>query len=692
MGHGTNLNTLSNPKNLKIPSLTKTHLPSPIVAKTLFRDHTSLYATMIVAVTVMTLNHAAPSVLSCLTVVLDEGLRAVSGFQGTEDLSDDKLMGIPFASDCIRMKKVSSAPSYELECKDDVNVNFEACESGIQQWCEAIEKHMPLILCHSSATVRAASITCFAGMTSSVFVCFTKEKQDFILSSLVHAAVRDNVPSVRSAACRAIGVISCFPQVCQSAEVLDKFIHAVEINTRDALISVRITASWALANICDAICHTDRTLPFGPMGSNSNPQLIVSLSECALQLTKDGDKARSIFSNDIQRLYDSAQKIAFLGQTNHDMISYVAQAQSVVNELKCFWKLILWKKLRRNLTSCIWCWFLVSVSPLQWCPLEEDEVVETGEDVVVEVIVLNAYIVKSNAVRALGYISRILKFSTSKFQDKSVDYHDCMTDAYLNSENLMVCQQRCTSSLQDFNRLERIVQAFICCINTGNVKVQWNVCHALGNLFLNEALRLQDMDWSPVVFGILLQLLRDSSNFKIRIQAAAALAVPVSVQDYGLSFSEIVQSVEHVMENIDEDQISGPSNFKYRVSLQKQLTLTMLHILRFTSSTNDQQLKDFLVKKASILEDWFKGLHSSSEGILNVQDISIAERKRVMISSAIQSLIEVYKEKQQDAIAQKFEELKNNMLTISVVEEEISLLNKRIVLCLHISGLWNGVL
>lgn len=76
-----------------------------------------------------------------------------------------------------------------------------------------------------------------------------------------------------------------------SAEVLEKFIHAVEINTRDALISVssasvsgsilsyihfvinwyslfsikqvRITASWALANICDAICHSDRIPPFG---------------------------------------------------------------------------------------------------------------------------------------------------------------------------------------------------------------------------------------------------------------------------------------------------------------------------------------------------------------------------------------------------------------------------------------------
>ncbi|XP_045809659.1 HEAT repeat-containing protein 6 isoform X2 [Trifolium pratense] len=492
--------------------------------------------------------------------VLDECLRAVSGFQGTEDLSDDKMVDVPFTSDCIRMKKVSSAPSYELECKDHDVVNSEECESGIKQWCEAMEKHMPLILGHSYAMVRAASVTCFAGITSSVFISFPKEKQDFILSSLVHAAVHDNASSVRSASCRAIGVISCFPQVCQSAEVLDKFIHAVEINTRDALISVRITASWALANICDAIRHCVRILHFGQMDSNSNPQFIVSLSECALRLTEDGDK------------------------------------------------------------------------------------------------------VKSNAVRALGYISQIFNCSMSRSQEVSVQNLNQRTEAPLTSENPLTCQRRCLlDSLEDFHRLEKIVQAFISCITTGNVKVQWNVCHALGNLFLNETLRLQDMDWAPVVFGILLQLLHNSSNFKIRIQAAAALAVPLSVQDYGRSFPDIVRSIEHIMENIDQDPISGPSNFKYRVSLHKQLTLTMLHVLRYTSSTNDQLLKDFLVKKASFLEDWLNGLCSSVGRMIDVPDKSVADRKKAMISSAIQSLIEVYKDKQQYAIMQKFEELKNNI-------------------------------
>ena len=77
----------------------------------------------------------------------------MSGFQGTEDLSDDKMVD-PFTSDCIRMKKVSSAPSYEPECRDREVVNSGECESGIKQWSEAMEKHMPLILCHSSAMVQ----------------------------------------------------------------------------------------------------------------------------------------------------------------------------------------------------------------------------------------------------------------------------------------------------------------------------------------------------------------------------------------------------------------------------------------------------------------------------------------------------------------------------------------------------------
>ena len=81
---------------------------------------------------------------------MDECLRAVSGFKGTEDLFGDRLMEIPFASDCIRDKKVSSAPSYGLEALKVSEDNL----AGSLEWREAIEKHIAFSLCHPSAMVR----------------------------------------------------------------------------------------------------------------------------------------------------------------------------------------------------------------------------------------------------------------------------------------------------------------------------------------------------------------------------------------------------------------------------------------------------------------------------------------------------------------------------------------------------------
>ncbi|XP_030951658.1 HEAT repeat-containing protein 6 isoform X2 [Quercus lobata] len=509
-------------------------------------------------------------VLTAAVKVLDECLRAISGFKGTEDLFDDRVT--PFTSDCIRMKKVSSAPSYELNGTEATKNESEACQTGTEQWCEAIDKHMPLTLWHTSAMVRAASVTCFAGITSSVFFSLMEEKQDFILSSLIKASVNDEMPSVRSAACRAIGVISCFPQVSQSAEILAKFIPAVEINTRDPLVSVRITASWALANICDSIRHcVDDFQSKQSKDSDADSSLIGLLIECALHLTMDGDK------------------------------------------------------------------------------------------------------IKSNAVRALGNLSRFVKYTfLSGACDKPMDYTGLSQKTSSNevfpSSSYMKGSYTSNSlhpaSMGDPCRLERMVQAFISCVTTGNVKVQWNVCHALSNLFLNETLRLQDMDWAPSVFSILLLLLRNSSNFKIRIQAAAALAVPASIYDYGKSFPDVIQGLENIVENLGSDQISEPSSFKYRVALEKQLTSTMLHVLSLASSTDHEPLKDFLVKKASFLEEWFKVLCLSlgeTSDQSEFENIYLGDQKKEMISKALRSLIEVFKGRKHHSMVQKLEKLDSSI-------------------------------
>uniref|UniRef100_A0A1J3DAH3 HEAT repeat-containing protein 6 n=1 Tax=Noccaea caerulescens TaxID=107243 RepID=A0A1J3DAH3_NOCCA len=466
-------------------------------------------------------------VLTAAIKVLDGCLRAISGFKGTEDLQYDRLMDAPFTSDCVRSLRISSAPSYGFQ-----NPAFgeePIFQAGCDQWSEAIRKHIVLVLHHGSAVVRSTTITCFAGITSSIFASFNKQEKDFITSSIISAALHDKTSSVRSAACRAIGVISCFPETSLSGRVYENFIIAIEANTRNPLVSVRITASWALANVCDSLRYHVDDGSFE--GSNTTSQVVDTLIDCALRLTEDGDK------------------------------------------------------------------------------------------------------VKFNAVRALGSISKNVKLR-------------CMTSIKsLDQEVLPLPHQNTSNSHHlfyagDSSWLERTVQAFLSCVTTGNVKVQWNVCHALSNLFSNETIKLQDMDWAPSVFSILLLLLRDASNFKIRIQAAAALAVPATPLAYGRSFPDIVKGVEYTLQSLNSDRETTPANFKYKRSLENQLTLTMLHLLSLVSSRPCEALTDFLVRKASFLEEWLRGLCVTLEEEEKASESSTSGKmqKKELISRAIRSL------------------------------------------------------
>ncbi|CAN4112972.1 unnamed protein product [Withania somnifera] len=503
-------------------------------------------------------------VITASIKVLDECLRAISGFKGTEDLSSDISLDSPFTSDYVKLKTISSAPSYGPH---DCAVNSDGAEklSGSEQWLEALVRHLPLILHHSSPMVRAASVTCFAGITSTVFFSLPKDKQDFILSSCVKTAKSDEVPNVRSAACRAIGVIACFSHIFQSAEIFDKFISPAVDNSHDSSVSVRITASWALANICDALRHHVDVHGFEKFSSVSS-QFISLLIDCALQLTNDNDK------------------------------------------------------------------------------------------------------VKANAVRALGNLSRVVRFSSQSFSyDRQADPVIASSRGTLSKgspicEDLRESRSPRNAPLENFKWLEKMVQAFISCVTTGNVKVQWNVCYSLSNLFSNPTLKLENMVWASSVFSILLLLLRDSSNFKIRIQAAAALAVPATLNDYGRSFFSVLQGVQHVVESLSADEISSPSNLKYRLALEKQLTSTMLHLLGLTSKTDDCHVHEFLMKKSSFFEEWFKLACMSlgkSPNQFEAEYYSSENHKKDVIFRAVRSLIEVYEAHDLHAVIQRFHKLSN---------------------------------
>ncbi|KAK1273182.1 hypothetical protein QJS04_geneDACA013201 [Acorus gramineus] len=500
--------------------------------------------------------------------VLDEALRAASGFRGTEEFLDDRLLDIKLLSGCTKDKKISSAPSYGFDGPHNTGET-----DGSKQWSEALSKHLSFMLSHKSSTVRAATVTCFAGITSLVFFALSKEMQDFIISSSITASSNDEVSSVRSAACRALGVLACFPGIFRSVQILNKFVHAAEFNTHDPLLSVRITASWALANMCDSLRHQaiDLDIEKSSTGSMSDSESVMLLAESALRLTKDSDK------------------------------------------------------------------------------------------------------VKANAVRALGNLSRFVRFSHI-----STPYNEIMSNVgpYLlqTSVEPKAGSQPFSSNVSktipigDSNWLEKMVQAFVSCVTTGNVK----------ELHFKRNSKNTQWIWSvdDHLLAWPLSKIKPKGKYKLGPLTAAVVlgATKDYIIDYGGSFPDVIQGLEHVLETLCSDQSLPPSSLKNKVTLEKQLAPTTLHVLSLASPSEPQPLKDFLVKKSSFLEEWIKSLCISSlevpcdqpteaaftsaeEG--HIDDSETSLQKKAMISKAIRSLVEIYEGNNNHTIARRFQNLLN---------------------------------
>jgi hypothetical protein len=87
-----------------------------------------------------------------------------------------------------------------------------------------------------------------------MFDFLQKEQMIQSISMVLEAANSDSAPSVRNAACRALGIYILFPCVYGDSIFLkDTVTCLVNILLNDSNLSVRIRTSWAFANLCDAI-------------------------------------------------------------------------------------------------------------------------------------------------------------------------------------------------------------------------------------------------------------------------------------------------------------------------------------------------------------------------------------------------------------------------------------------------------
>ena len=188
--------------------------------------------------------------------------------------------------------------------------------------------------------------------------------------------------------------------------------------------------------------------------------------------------------------------------------------------------------------------------------------------------------VRANAARALGYLVSAADFSSEP------------SKAWLPG----------------------VIQALMSCLTTGNAKVQWNACHAMANLFRNPTTAAGDSAWSPLVVRMLLMLLRDTRNFKIRMHAAATLATLGERCEFGNAYPDTVSIVTVALESLEslEPSLTGDSapgdggepalaDLRYKPQLGAQLAATLLRVLAMGTAEDAGSVRDTLLKKKDVI-------------------------------------------------------------------------------------------
>ncbi|KAF8937940.1 HEAT repeat-containing protein 6 [Haplosporangium gracile] len=143
--------------------------------------------------------------------------------------------------------------------------------------------------------------------------------------------------------------------------------------------------------------------------------------------------------------------------------------------------------------------------------------------------------------------------------------------------------------------VKEAVYALIKHMEQGSLKGRWNACYAVQNALLNPdfpigstagtsyALDSDMVSWTKDVYSALLQAIQQNKNFKVRINACAALAVPKTRAKFGdqALFRNIIQVLMTAVQNLDHEQGQHEfGEFQYRGQLETRLLRCLDHLLQ----------------------------------------------------------------------------------------------------------------
>ncbi|KAK9764502.1 hypothetical protein K7432_007922 [Basidiobolus ranarum] len=123
------------------------------------------------------------------------------------------------------------------------------------------------------------------------------------------------------------------------------------------------------------------------------------------------------------------------------------------------------------------------------------------------------------------------------------------------------------------NLLNEAVNIVVKNINSGSAKTRWNACHATANFLRNPWFPIGKTHWTETVYDALLQSIQECRNFKVRIHACLALALPNSREKYYTSslYKRIIETLVNALENVHDMNNTAFSEYKYQNQLESQV-------------------------------------------------------------------------------------------------------------------------
>ncbi|CAO3627309.1 unnamed protein product [Mucor fragilis] len=174
-----------------------------------------------------------------------------------------------------------------------IHESGEFTQQNVAWWQTVIENYLQKAATnHQVASVRAAACDCFASMSRAIFETFHYRYQRLAVT-LIFSLASDTDANVRAAACRALGVFVLFPSLREDPLFFSDMLKAILLQKDDKTILVRVRASWAVANLCDALVLESDTNPEFNLREYMSTTEWIQVLQVSTHASLDNEKLRS---------------------------------------------------------------------------------------------------------------------------------------------------------------------------------------------------------------------------------------------------------------------------------------------------------------------------------------------------------------------------------------------------------------